>query len=273
MITVKPTSGFANRLRVIDSSLLLAKNYNHDLRIIWERNYELNCRFWKIFSEELGFNVTEKYVSRLKAKFSKKIPGMMKRSGIKFPFGYDIVLVDDEIEKIKKISNDFSFCRDADKIYIHSCHYFFVDKSSFKWFKPSENITKQADRYISGFSDNTIGVHIRRGDNITSIKYSRLSEFIRLMRIETERNENCQFFLATDSPIEEEKLKKEFGKRIITHKKILNRNSEQGIIDAIVDLWCLASTNKIIGSHYSSFSEVAAQLKGIELVQAYIPGN
>ncbi|NJK87704.1 MAG: hypothetical protein HC906_18740 [Bacteroidales bacterium] len=69
MITVKPISGFANRIRVIDSALALAKSLNEDLTIVWERSYELNCRFDKIFKTDGEFKVVEHYAPPLRNEF------------------------------------------------------------------------------------------------------------------------------------------------------------------------------------------------------------
>lgn len=269
MITVKPTSGFGNRLRVIDSALSMAKSLNQPLCVIWERSFDLNCGFYKIFSKNNEFTVIEKTSGPLKTRIMKKLPDVLDKIRIKYPFSYDVVLHNNEIERIKKSGNDFSFCRSAKEIYIQSCHHFFTEESSFSWFKPTDEISKTVSKYTSAFSQNTIGLHIRRADNIRSVKHSPLNEFIRMMNIEIEKDNNCRFFLATDSISEEKILKDKFGARIISHPKILDRDKEQGIIDAVVDLCCLASTRKIIGSHFSSFSEVAAQLKNIELFQVY----
>jgi len=74
------------------------------------------------------------------------------------------------------------------------------------------------------------------------------------------------FFLATDSPEEEQDMKKLFGDRIITFAKKLDRNNPEAIQDALVDLLCLSKTRKIIGSFYSSFSDIAADIGYIEFV-------
>jgi hypothetical protein len=52
-------------------------------------------------------------------------------------------------------------------------------------------------------------------------------------------------------------------------KRCWIRNLQKGIQDAVVDMYCLAGCQKIIGSYFSSFSEVAAQINGIELNQIY----
>ena len=83
------------------------------------------------------------------------------------------------------------------------------------------------------------------------------------------KDQHIKFFLATDSPDVEESIKSNYGDRIITHDKTLARNTVSGMQDSLIDLYCLARTNRIIGSFYSSFSEVAAKINNIELVQVY----
>ena len=46
----------------------------------------------------------------------------------------------------------------------------------------------------------------------------------------------------------------------------LRRNTLDGMQAAVIDLFCLANTNRIYGSYWSSFSEIAAQIKKAELV-------
>ena len=38
--------------------------------------------------------------------------------------------------------------------------------------------------------------------------------------------------------------------------------------DARLDLYCLAATDKLIGSYWSSFTDIAADMRGIEKVIA-----
>ena len=68
-----------------------------------------------------------------------------------------------------------------------------------------------------------------------------------------------KFYLATDDLQEEKTISERFGDRIFTYKKrSVDRNTEVGIVDAMIDLTNLASCRKIYGSYYSSFSDVAA---------------
>lgn len=87
------------------------------------------------------------------------------------------------------------------------------------------------------------------------------------MRLELANDPATRFFLATDSPDVEEHLEAIFPDRITIHpKKSLDRNVPEAIQDALVDLLCLAATRKLIGSYWSTFTNAAAAIGGIESV-------
>jgi hypothetical protein len=268
MITLKPYGGLANRLRVIDSALALANDYNHSLRVIWEKSFEINCEFYKIISPGPEFEIIETRANAVRKRINNRLPRLMHKIGIKYPFGYNNVLLTNDIQIIKDQGNDFSFCASSEKIYIANIHFFYRS-TDYYWLKPSPAIEDKARKYTGMFPKNSIGIHIRRTDNIESIRHSPLELFIEKMQIELDKNPHSAFFLATDSKSDEKKLKEIFGKKIMSCPKVLDRNSEQGIFDAMVDLYCLASTKKIIGSYFSSFSELAAQINKIELQLIY----
>jgi hypothetical protein len=79
-------------------------------------------------------------------------------------------------------------------------------------------------------------------------------------------DETTHFFLATDDVNVELELKLIFGDRIISPPKDLSRQTVAGIQAAVVDLFVLAGTGRILGSYWSSFSEVAAWIGDIPLV-------
>ena len=49
VITLIPTSGLGNRLRIMATAMKLAREGNKKLQIYWNRNSELNCQFEKLF--------------------------------------------------------------------------------------------------------------------------------------------------------------------------------------------------------------------------------
>lgn len=136
----------------------------------------------------------------------------------------------------------------------------------FDVFSPSAGIERIIDRYRPDLT-NAIGVHIRRTDNQKSIANSPTSAFVRQMRLETSLTPDVKFFVATDSPATYAELKREFGKAIFEHSKAsLDRDNANAICDAMVDLYCLSNCRKLIGSYWSSFTDTAWEIKGIEHV-------
>ena len=65
-----------------------------------------------------------------------------------------------------------------------------------------------------------------------------------------------------------ESLKSKYPNRIITLLDDTDRNSLEGMKFAMVDLFCLSKTRKIIGNVASSYSQIAAEIGGIEIEYA-----
>ena len=269
MITVKPYGGLANRLRVIDSSYQLAQELNQEIEVIWEMSSELNCAFSKLFRIPDDIKFTERALDSIFKKGIKKFKRLLLKLGFRVPFGYDKYFIDDEVFEFKNNPDIINNLRKYNNIYIETVHLFFKNSDSYTIYTPVEDISRSVNTIRKQFTSNTIGIHIRRTDNVLSIKHSPLSEFKRVIETELSNDSNVRFFLATDSPPDEEELKREYPGKIITYQKEISRNSEKGIQDALVDLLCLAATKKIIGSYYSSFSDVASYMGGIELKLIY----
>jgi hypothetical protein len=166
------------------------------------------------------------------------------------------------------ITNEFyfdDFLKDYKSIYIQTCQQFQPIDKALQEFRPVEAVQLLIDKMSAAFDDHTIGVHIRRTDNEESIIHSPLNNFIELMENEIIADKKATFFLATDDSAVEKKLIDRFGTRIIVYEKDRSRETVKGVQDALVDLLCLASTKRIIGSYWSSFSEVAACFNQIPL--------
>ena len=76
---------------------------------------------------------------------------------------------------------------------------------------------------------------------------------------------STRFYLASDSLDIKSIMKKEFGDRVILSEGVLNRHSEEGILEAVLEIYSLSKTARIFGSYYSSYSEMAAKLGKIKL--------
>jgi hypothetical protein len=110
-----------------------------------------------------------------------------------------------------------------------------------------------------------IGVHIRRTDNLKSIRESPTEAFVVAMRTAAAAGRSVAFFLATDDPKEREILERTFPGQLLGFAQAPPRDSEGGGAAAFLDLLCLAACSEILGSVGSSFSEIAAVWGGIPL--------
>jgi hypothetical protein len=159
------------------------------------------------------------------------------------------------------------FVRESKRTLITSWWSFYGEpEPDFSFFSLHPPQQEEVDNISQEFTTNTIGVHIRRTDNANAIRYSPSGAFITAMRRCIVADPDVRFFLTTDCSDTEQQLIAIFGKRILTRPRKLTRNSSLGMQDAVVDLFALARTSRILGSYFSTFSETAASIGGIPWV-------
>ena len=143
----------------------------------------------------------------------------------------------------------------------------------FNKLQPVKKIREIIERESEKIDDNTIGLHVRRGDFQNKKYVSRMGsddKFFSLIEEEIKKNKNVKFFLATDGINTEDIFKRKFRDRIIIYqkrekgifhtngKKIpVSRDSVIGSQDALVDIYLLSKCSKIIGTKLSTFTEWA----------------
>lgn len=262
MIEVRPRGGLCNRMRVIASAVALASDTDKPLQIRWMLNDELNCSFSEIFKTNIAFKVKERqnyfstffqkvFIRDKKKIFSNDSIYAKRNAGWNYA-DFKLFFSEQAAQNSIVIDTDWNF--------------YPTGSEGFNCLQPIEELRRIIDRISSDFKrDKVIGVHIRRTDHAPSIQESPLELFLEAMRREREKNPSAKFFLATDDLIVQNSLMKEFEGSIITYSTNKKRNSSQAIKEAVIDLYCLANTNQIIGSYWSSFSETASELKGAPL--------
>lgn len=261
-LTVEPVGGLGNRMRVIDSGRALAKQFGLPLHLNWILDPSCNCSFTELFEIPCGVAINEINLNKISRRLlHRTVPLRVILNG-----GRYIGLHNGE--KLLSHANLRNFCFDLKgHLYLTTCFEFM--SGDLPRLVPTKVLQQKISTVTKNFCANVVGVHIRRTDNITSELKNPTSAFVTIMRDEVKRNQEVKFFLATDSLAEEEELQELFPGKIIVHRKAsLNRNEPDAIKDAVVDMYCLAKTAKIIGSFWSSFSDVAAYLGGNELIVA-----
>lgn len=253
MVIIQPSGGLCNRMRVINSSLELARRKGTSLLVLWYCSEELNAPFESLFEPVKEFKVINFTSLKDPRKLWYQLTARTRINN----------------EAIERHTLDGTLQQDFfDSIrlpaYIFTWEHFYPADEYFRLFKPTAELQNRIDQVTKNFTADMVSVHIRRTDQINSIAYSKTENFIELMNREIEDNPNVRFFLATDDREEEALLRKTFPDRIVSNEnRTLRRDSQEGMYDALLDLYCLASCKKIIGSYCSSFTDTAASLGGI----------
>ena len=261
-----PSGGLANRMRAVASAYELCKKVDSTLQVLWFQDWALSAPFHSIFEETPLVAIREATIldHLLYDRARKKnffLPALPQR------ILFQRHIKEQDVTPLKKQSFDFEAWACGKRCYMSCYQVFgsFPDTLYSQLFRPVKAVMDVVDGYRSQFNSHTIGLHIRRTDNAESIAKSPTALFINKVREEIELHDDTKVFLATDSTEVKREFIAAFGSRIITPKEDACRDSISGIRGGVVDLWTLASTQKIYGSAGSSFSPMAASIGGVPL--------
>lgn len=280
-IIINPTGGLANRMRALAAGISLARELNCDYKVIWYRNWELNASMEDIF--ELTDELKERIVYPSPLTYSTIYSVPRKRNlyitAITSRLFFGEVLRDDMTELLPLLDGDYAIVKSLAEDSLSTSRDFLMQGGIIMYpystelyrslFKPSQQIQQKVDDLMRCLNGQAIGIHIRRADNFKSIQHSPDELFIQEMDAAIRSNPDVCFYLATDDESTKVKFKDLYGDRLFHSHSKAERGNMEGIIAAAVEMYILSRTDRIIGSHYSSFSEAAATLGGKTLSQIY----
>ncbi|GHV40031.1 hypothetical protein FACS1894179_05900 [Bacteroidia bacterium] len=270
-IELLPIYGLANRMRTMDSAISLARHFNMKLTVYWEPYIYLYCPYSFLFEPIEGVVIIDMPPGTF--GFSNMGTYDLCRPDIFQKYNDALILDASTIAGIKDPIKFFNeIIPQYKNMIIESYNRFYPSEFIYSWVKPRKNLTDLIEKETASFDKNTIGVHIRRTDNKKSIDNSPLDSFYAAMDAEIEKNPFVNFYMASDSLEVKTRLLQRYGNRIITSGEKTNRNTIKGIQRALVELYSLSKTNKILGSYWSSFSSTAAHLGDVPL-QTVLIGN
>lgn len=253
--------GLCNRLRAMLSALALSHDYDGTIRVEWHPTAECRARFEDLFVPiGSGRFVIENghWWTIPSRKSNLHIPRILRTL-----MGYTSQHDDYRPTSLGDVSE---MLRHHKKVYLSSgMQLADYPHECLHRLQPRYELKQRIEQLKRQFAETTIGVHIRRTDNARSIEESPVSAFVAAMKKELQRNAKVKFFVATDDAAVKEELKRLFSAHIITQQSAVRRDTVEGMRDALVDLWCLASTQHILGSYWSSFTDTAAEIGHVPL--------
>lgn len=258
-----PEGGLGNRMRAIASAYEFCRRIGSKLDVVWFDGWGMRAPFYQLFEPANDAVMTLRDASKVDAllyetprRHNLWVPGMAQR------LLFQRRIYAKSMFNRKRDAFDFEEWGRGKKCYMSSYHQFntFPDELYAKLFVPLAEVRERVGDNARRLSPTAIGMHIRRTDNQESIDKSPLSLFIDKGKEELASHPDLSIFLATDSEEVKGELKAVFGDRVVTSDREASRDSVAGIRDAIVDMWTLASCQRIYGSAGSSFSPMAASI-------------
>ena len=259
--------GMGNRIIPIGCALNLASELNYKPVVFWSHDEDIGgASFKDLFeSTNLPFELVEGREARIMRQlvFGELcgVSPFLRRRGLRTLLSpqYDKIIelyrTEDQILFRDQVATDLLSFR---KIAL-STFGFIRYGCDVSWLKPTPSIARRVTELKRQFTPNTVGVHIRG----TDVRHRITSSFDRLsirMRAEIELDPDVNFFIASDGDEDGEKMVSLFKDRLIRIKRSAARETIQGQQDAVVDLFGLASTSRIISWGFSSFARLAAMI-------------
>ncbi len=271
-VTISPMGGLANRMRAILSARALAKDAGASLRVLWNVSHELGCEPQWLFHTanwDFDWKATSANIHHWLWKPAGKGNFFIPAAWQAYRFSRHIH--DHSHLLSQALSREQLIEAAQSSLYITSGLNFYPYPASdaAQLFVPTEQIEVMVDEKLEPMlACKKIGIHIRRTDNSQSILLSPDHLFSEMIQKQILTDRSSIFYLATDSNEVKQKLTHEFGCRIVTSPNEACRSSRQGIMEAWAEMLVLSRMDLIIGSFYSSFSEMAAQIGNVPLLMA-----
>lgn len=260
-LTLIPYGGLGNRLRVLNSAFLLGKDLGAELKLIWFKKWELNSDLEALFATT-GYVYTPASPLTvallkpfLKHIWIQKYESMYRKTLNLF---YDKVYFDSDVTALTPAQLWEDACRYR-RVLIATCYQFY-DFENFDNYEVAPAIRQRIDNLTKNFDSHTVGVHIRRTDHIALIEASPVELFVEHMTRMVEEDSAVKFFLATDDESVKQSMLQQFGERLLTQQTPLTRDSHEGMVGAVVDIYALSKTRTIICTTKSSFAKMAAMI-------------
>ncbi|MBY6212236.1 glycosyltransferase [Microbulbifer agarilyticus] len=256
--------GLGNRLRAIASAAAIAEIEDKELVIVWEPDHHCDAKFSDLFDYD-GPVIERAFVERA------------RKEGCLYNY-MEVELDAKKNQHIEVSSNTYTYVRSAYTL-VHPSSTWDKENEFLKSLKPSQRVLD----LISEISvSDCLAVHVRMeaGEGLDHHSYdsvenwteeghkelhfwrekSHYSAFLKRIDALIEADSELKIFLATDMAETYKVFSNYYGDRVCyLNRSVFDRSAEQ-IVYALADALLLSGCRKLLGSTWSSFSELAMRL-------------
>ncbi|MDF9830952.1 hypothetical protein [Parabacteroides sp. PF5-6] len=264
-LTLVPIGGLANRMLAITSAIGFCRENQVRLKVVWFKDWGMGADFHSLFN----LSPTIENVEVIDAKIWDYRFDRPRKRNLWIPYLWQKAAFDKRIYE-KEIYAGFSstdlqsVMNSYDSVYLVHFQLFYERPGMLNILQPQPLIQDRIRKQVLSLGNSrVIGLHIRRGDHSAPTLNSPLSLFIAKIEEELALDKNTKFYVASDSYEEKRRLKECFGDSILTSFDKVRRDTEEGIFDALVEMYTLSETEKVYGSLASTFSLVAAKISNV----------
>lgn len=277
LLVIVCVSGLGNRIRALASASVLARHSNRELVVVWERDMHLDATFQELFLD------THMHV--LPSDTTRSIYGLSRDNTLFLDLGAKSVTIPVKSKKHIHVTSGFRLFstrgRPRDKDFRRELRQLQLALPLYteyhNWLAQHPTLQTAVGVHIRNLHDLSIdvpGYKVAVGDSkqmkfqkVVSFERSKCDEifFFAKMKEIVLREPNASFFLVSDTLSTVTKARALFGEHVMTFSDSTfeacqsdQRRKTKCIRHALMEMFMLGETRRILYSSWSSFSEVAA---------------
>ena len=127
---------------------------------------------------------------------------------------------------------------------------------------------------MASWKNSVVGVHInRRANSRSTFNECPIELFIKRMQEMIEADRETNFYIATTSKDERERLATIFRERVYVPHSVADPDTLKGVIQSLGELLALSHCDRILTTPESNYSQVASELGNVPLETLSIYAN
>lgn len=281
LLLVHCMHGLGNRLRALGSALAFAKNAKRVPVVIWESDAHIAAEFNALFNAS-NLVVMTKFIP--KWPFTDLHKYDLAWTYFRF---YNYMEMEEGAVKSELIVNEKEkhlYYKGAYILEAPDYTWWEADNEELRNLEPVEMVQMHLKLLEDQKLSSAIGVHIRNRTLAADIRNVDFNEeygseaastmehwrsqssyrnfVLEMKRIIEEEDSDARFYIATDTweviPLMEEL----FPGRILSTKRTCDDRDSECVKYAVIDMYALSRTRQLLGSNWSSYTEMAERLGG-----------